>query len=164
MANLRREKLDAARQELDALDELRSDPRLEWVTVWDINKSQHVLDIAFHTLAGELAATEGDFDSAITALDKAVEREDALNYDEPPTWHYPVRQSLGAVLLQAGEAARAEAIFREDLAKFPDNGWSLFGLLEALRRQGDVEEAEKVQRRFDDAWRHADVTLTAARF
>lgn len=134
------------------------------MTVWDINKSQHILDIAFHALAGELAAAEGDFEQAIESLQQAVKQEDALRYDEPPTWHFPTRQSLGAVLLEAGQPERAESVYRADLSRFPENGWSLFGLLQALREQGKTNAARAVQRRFREAWRHADVVLTASRF
>jgi tetratricopeptide (TPR) repeat protein len=164
MAYTRQGRLEAARAELRKLDTLRADPSLQWVTVWDINKSRHILEIAAYALAGELAAAEGDYPAAIRSLKRAVAREDALNYDEPPTWHYPVRQSLGAVLLEAGRPKRAEAVYRADLKRFPDNGWSLYGLLASLRRQGKTVEAEAVQRRFREAWRHADVTLTASRF
>lgn len=153
-----------ARAELARLDQLRADPRLKWVTVWDINKSRHILEIASHSLAGEIAATEGEFDVAIDRLEQAVEREDALNYDEPPSWHYPTRQALGAVLLKAGQPGRAEQVYRQDLQEFPKNGWSLFGLMKALRQQGHGYEAEEVQRRFLDAWQHADVVLTDSRF
>lgn len=164
MAFTRKGEFDAARGELAALRELTEDPRLKWVTVWDINKSRHILEIATYAVAGELAAAIGDFDAAVATLKQAVEQEDALNYDEPPTWHYPMRQSLGAVLLEAGRPAEAAAVYRHDLDHFPNNGWSLFGLLQALRRQGKAEEARDVERRFREAWRYADVTLTASRF
>jgi len=164
LAHARQGRVDAAREALEQLDRLRADPSLKWVTVWDINKSRNILEIASLLLTGEIAAVAGDFDTAIASMERAAEREDALTYDEPPTWHYPVRQSLGAVLLMAGRPARAEAVYREDLATFPDNGWSLFGLLQALRAQGESAEAEDVQRRFREAWRHADVVLTASRF
>ncbi|MBD3377230.1 hypothetical protein GF406_19535 [candidate division KSB1 bacterium] len=164
MAFTRQENVAAARKELDRLNRLRDDPALKWVTVWDINKSRHILEIAFLALSGEIAAAERDFDSAIASLNQAVNREDALNYDEPPTWHYPTRQSLGAVLLQAGYAQKAETVYRQDLDKFPNNGWSLFGLLKALRQQGKNQKANEVERRFQKAWRHADVVLTSSRF
>ncbi len=164
MALTRKGKLDQARAELTELKGLSDDPSLKWVTVWDINKSRHILDIAVHALTGELEAAAGNYDKAITSLQRAVEREDALNYDEPPTWHYPTRQSLGAVLLESGQPAEAEKIYREDLKVFPNNGWSLFGLLEALRRQGKMEAAQNVEQRFREAWRNADVMLTASRF
>lgn len=163
MAYSRKGDQTAALAELDRLDKLRADPSLKWVTVWDINKSRHILEIASHSLAGEIAAAEGDFEVAIDLLERAVEREDALNYDEPPSWHYPTRQALGAVLLQANKPAQAEQVYRQDLKKFPENGWSLFGLSKALRQQGRAQEAEAVQRRFSEAWQHADVELAESR-
>lgn len=164
MALARRGALEKARDELAALRALLDEPALRWVTVWDINKSRHILEIAGHALEGEVRAEAGHLDQAVASLRMAVAREDALNYDEPPTWHYPVRQSLGAVLLRAGRAAEAEAVYREDLRRFPDNGWSLHGLLESLRRQGRSAEARAVERRLAEAWRHADVVLTGSRF
>lgn len=164
MAHARKGELEAARTEMQHLDELRDDESLKWVTVWDINKSRHILEIASHALRGEIAAETGDYATAIEALELAVEREDELNYDEPPSWHYPVRQSLGAVFLEAGKPERAAEIYREDLAKFPENGWSLFGLMKALRAQGKAEQARDVERRLQEAWRHADVVLTSSRF
>lgn len=164
MAFTRQGDLEAARNALKMLNALRTDSRIQWVTLWDINTGRHILDIASHTLEGELALAAGDFEQAITSLERALEREEALNYDEPPPWHSPIRQTLGVVLLEAGQPGRAETIYREDLAALPENGWSLFGLLHALRRQGKVQEAREVHRRFLEAWRHADVVLTGSRF
>jgi tetratricopeptide (TPR) repeat protein len=94
----------------------------------------------------------------------AIQLEDKLPYMEPPYWHHPVRQIYGAALLQTGEADDAEKIYREDLKRHPENGWSLYGLLASLRAQGKSEEANAVAKRFRDVWRLADVTLTASRF
>ena len=90
--------------------------------------------------------------------------EDAGLYFEPPKWYYPIRHSLGAALLKAGQNAEAEAVYREDLKRFPENGWSLFGLAAALRAQGKSAEAAAVDQRFSKAWSAADVKLTASRF
>jgi tetratricopeptide (TPR) repeat protein len=79
-------------------------------------------------------------------------------------WHYPMRQSLGAVLFTAGHAAEAEAVYREDLRCNPENGWSLYGLAQSLRAQQRDDEAVAVDKRFGKAWMRADVTLTASRF
>jgi tetratricopeptide (TPR) repeat protein len=78
--------------------------------------------------------------------------------------YYPIRQSLGAALLKAGRNAEAEAVYREDLKRFPENGWSLFGLAAALRAQGKSGDAEAVDQRFAKAWSAADVKLVASRF
>ena len=75
-----------------------------------------------------------------------------------------MRQSLGAVLLSAGRAAEAEAIYWQDLERNRENGWSLFGLMESLRAQGKEEQAAAVEKRFRKAWKRSDVTLTASRF
>jgi hypothetical protein len=97
-------------------------------------------------------------------LQDAILLEDSLNYIEPPDWHYPIRQSLGAVLLKAGRPLEAETVYWEDLRRNPDNGWSLFGLMQSLRAQGKEEQAAGVEARFKKAWANADVTLTASRF
>lgn len=109
-------------------------------------------------------AVEGKLKDAIIELERAVKLEDELSYFEPPTWYYPTRQSLGAVLLQAGKSERAEAIYRQDLVEFPANGWSLFGLMKALQRQDKAEKAKEVERQFREVWRYADTVLTASRF
>ena len=101
---------------------------------------------------------------AVALLEEAIHIQDNLAYTEPPPWYMPMRQALGAVLLEAGEADHAEVAFREDLRDWPENGWSLFGLLESLRAQGKTSEAERVQRRFLRAWARADIVLTSPRF
>ena len=90
--------------------------------------------------------------------------QDSFNYIEPPQWYYSVRHSLGAVLLRHGQAAEAERVYREDLKKFPENGWALFGLMKALEAQGKSADAKAVEARFRKAWAGSDVTLTASRF
>lgn len=121
-------------------------------------------EIAMHALMGEIAQRAGRFDEAAAHFTAAMAIEDGILYFEPPTWYYPIRHSLGVVLLQAGKPAAAETAYREDLKRFPENGWALFGLLQALRAQGKVEEAAGVETRFRTAWKDADVTLTASRF
>ena len=100
----------------------------------------------------------------IAHLEEAVRIQDSLAYIEPPSWYYPVRQNLGAALLALGRTEEAEAVYREDLRQYPNNGWSLFGLAESLRAQGKTEEAAEVQQRFEAAWQYADVVLNASRF
>lgn len=163
MAYIRTDHLSEAKRELDSLKTLLDHPELEEVTVWDINTTAHIMKIAANVVSGELAAARGDFEEAIRDLRTGVDLEDDLNYDEPPSWHHPVRQTLGAVLLQADRPAAAEQVYREDLARFPKNGWSLYGLLESLRAQGKTGEARQVQDRFEKAWQYADGTLTSSR-
>ena len=89
--------------------------------------------------------------------------EDDILYNEPPVWHHPVRQVLGGVLLDAGRAKEAEAVYRADLARVRENGWSLFGLARSLEAQGRPDEAAEVRRRFETAWKRADISLTSSR-
>lgn len=122
------------------------------------------VSIAAHALMGEIATRGGKTDEGIAHFQEALKIEDAGLYFEPPKWYYPIRQSLGAALLKAGRPAEAEAVYREDLKRFPENGWSLFGLAAALRAQGKSAEAAAVDQRFSKAWSAADVKLTASRF
>ena len=112
----------------------------------------------------EAAAKQGDYPQASAHLRQAVTLEDALKYDEPADWATPARQYLGAALLENQDFAAAEQAYREDLAIYPDNGWSLFGLLQSLQAQGKDSAAQKVQRQFESAWQYADVQLTASTF
>ena len=123
-----------------------------------------VLEIAMHALMGEIAARKGQLDEAITHFQAARGIEDGILYFEPPIWYYPIRHSLGALFLRAGRPAEAEQVYREDLRRFPENGWALFGLLQALRAQGKTADADQVEQRFRQAWQGADVTLVASRF
>ena len=121
------------------------------------------LRIASRMTAGELAARRGESSEAIRLLQEAVGIEDTLPYNEPPIWHHPVRQVLGAVLLEAGRAPEAERVYREDLRRVRENGWSLFGLTQSLRAQGKMTEAATAQARFQKAWSRADIALTSSR-
>lgn len=122
------------------------------------------LSIAVHALSGEIATRRGDLDAGITHFREAAKIEDGGLYFEPPKWYYPIRHSLGAALVKAGQNAEAEKVYREDLRRFPENGWSLFGLAQALRAQGKNTEADAADARFRRAWPDTDVTLTASRF
>jgi hypothetical protein len=122
------------------------------------------LAVAAHWLAGKAAGARGDTRGLIVHLEKAVAAEDAIPYMEPSYWPIPVRPALGAAWLEAGDAVQAERVFREDLRRWPRNGWSLFGLEQSLRRQGRVDSADLVAREFEAAWKHADVKLALAWF
>jgi tetratricopeptide (TPR) repeat protein len=123
-----------------------------------------VMDIAMHALMGEIAFRQGKLDDATTHLREAARLEDSFNYVEPPQWFYPVRATLGVVLLKAGKPAEAEVIYREDLRRFPENGWSLFGLEASLRAQGKTADADAVRGRWQKAWASADIRINASAF
>ncbi len=124
------------------------------------NSAADLLAVAEAALAGEILYAEGKAEEAFASLREAVKREDALRYDEPPDWIQPVRHALGAALMQSGRAAEAEAVYREDLRRWPGNGWSLFGLAQSLRAQGKKAEAEEAD--FKRVWAYADVALTSS--
>ena len=146
----------AAWGELAALRDLQESGALEGLKM-EFNPSPDLVAIAERVLTGRILATEGRFDEAVEALREATRLEDRLLYGEPPEWSVPTRQELGEVLLEAGRFPEAEAVFREDLERFPDNGWSLGGLLTALRGQGRDESAAQVEAALAEAWRTADV-------
>jgi hypothetical protein len=115
------------------------------------------LAVAKYWLAGKVAEAKGDHATAIEQLQKAVAAEDALPYMEPAFWPIPVRPALGAALLKSGKSVEAEQVFREDVQRWPRNGWGLFGLEQSLRAQGKMDSADIVQRELAEAWKRADV-------
>ncbi len=155
--------LEQAERELNALRQVVKDGSLDW-TLMSQNTAYAVLSIGPEVLAGEIANARGQFDSAIGHLDRAVRLEDDLVYTEPAEWQSPPRLALGAILLEAGRPAEAEAVYWEDLRRNRNNGWALFGLLQALREQKKSAQAELVEQRFKRAWARADVNLNASRF
>jgi len=123
------------------------------------NHSWRIYHIASDVLGARIAAAKGDKEAAISSLRDAVANQDQLLYDEPSDWYYPVRESLGGMLLQSGDVKGAEQVFRDDLAQNPRNPRSLFGLGEALSRQNRVYDASWVKRQFEAAWQGADIDL-----
>jgi len=115
------------------------------------------LRVIDHFVPGEIALQKGKYRKAIRHLEKAKIAEDKLGYSgEPPDYLQPIRHTLGAVYLKAGRLEEAEQAYREDLAEFPDNGWSLYGLSRVLHAQGRPTEAEQVEEQFRLAWSGAD--------
>ncbi|OQW40451.1 MAG: hypothetical protein A4S08_04475 [Proteobacteria bacterium SG_bin4] len=155
--------LTQAEQELAALRKIMEDPRLDHPLL-SKNTSSTVLRIAPEVLAGEIAAARGQLDQAIAYLEKAVRLEDALIYTEPAEFHQPPRLSLGAILLESGRPEEAETVFWEDLRRNRNNGWALYGLMQAMRAQNKDDQAALIEARFKKAWERSDVTLTAPRF
>ena len=163
LAFLRQGKLDQAQEELTELKTIVHNPALADLQIFH-NPVSEILKIAEHVLAGEIAAGRKDYESAVSHLQQAIQAEDGLSYTEPKDWYLPPRQVLGAVLLEAGKVTDAEKVYREDLQYHPQNGWSLFGLVQCLEAQGKKDEAKTVEKQFDHAWADADVTLTSSRF
>jgi tetratricopeptide (TPR) repeat protein len=147
-ANGARELFEAARRQLPA----------SALYVNGYNSAVSVLNVAAIVLKARLA-TDGR--SAVELWRKAIEAQDALNYDEPPTWYYPIRESLGAALLRNGQAVEAEAVFREDLRRNRRSGRSLFGLMESLKAQNKLVDAESARKQYEAAWRGAPLRIEA---
>jgi tetratricopeptide (TPR) repeat protein len=164
MAYTRTNQLEPAAAELGKLKNIAADTSLQHVTIWDINTTYDLMQIAAEMLSGELAAKQGDFIKAISHLQNAVRLEDDLTYDEPPPWYTPARHNLGAVLLEAGRAQEAQKVFEADLSKYPENGWALFGLQQSLLAQNKTAEAANIKARLEQAWKNADMALVASRF
>jgi tetratricopeptide (TPR) repeat protein len=126
------------------------------------NTAADLVGVAGEMLDGEILVRDGQGNSGIAALRRAVEREDRLRYNEPPDWIVPVRDALGAALLQARRYADAEAVYRAGLERLPDSGWALFGLTRSLRLQGKKAEAATTAARFQKVWAKADVQITSS--
>ena len=155
--------LQQAERELAALREIMKNGSLDW-PLMSLNTARAVLSIGPEVLAGEIAAARGQFDSAIAHLERAVLLEDGLVYTEPSEWQAPPRLALGALLMESGRPAEAETVYWEDLRRNRNNGWALYGLLQALRAQKKDDRAALIEARFKKAWARADVELNASRF
>lgn len=127
-------------------------------------EARTTMEIAYRMVEGEIAFRTAQYDKAIKSYEEAAALEDGLSYMEPPTWYHPVRHSLGRAYLAAGRAEEAEQAYLADLRRFPENGWSLKGLSQALADQGMTDAALTVEKRFKKAWRLGDVNLSSSRF
>jgi tetratricopeptide (TPR) repeat protein len=166
MAFAAKDQVTEAERELEQLKAVAADPSLNAQVTFSSNTGTAILRIAPEVVAGVIAAKRRDWDQATLHLDRAIRYEDGLIYQEPHDWHAPVRNTLGNVLLAAGRPDEAEAVFWEDLKKFPENGWSLLGLMNALKAQKKNDEAARIEQRFNKAWAKSDfrrVITTAAR-
>jgi tetratricopeptide (TPR) repeat protein len=149
-----------AKKELRAFD--RAYRKVPETSMIGNNQALVVLQVARPFAEGELEYRRGHYDRAYALLREAVRRDDALIYDEPWGWMEPVRHALGALLLEQGHVAEAEAVYRRDLELHPDNGWSLHGLAECLGRSSKPLEAMEVDRRFREAWADSDLEIKAS--
>lgn len=153
---------DKARAELAALGKFAADQPADHTA--GFNSSKVLLGLAGDVLNADIEQHAGHLDAAIKLLQQAVVVEDGLIYDEPPDWFQPVRQRLGAVLLTAGKPVDAEKVYLEDLARNPENGWSLYGLKLSLEAQKKTKDIAAVEQRFKKAWTGADIALSASHF
>ncbi|HEY0004404.1 MAG TPA: hypothetical protein VGB17_06305, partial [Pyrinomonadaceae bacterium] len=157
MAQAARGRLDAAEAERRTL--LAAARNIPKGASFGLNSASDILKLAAHVLNARMAVSRHNRETAIVELGRAIAIEDALAYDEPPGWYLPSRETLGALLLQDKRAAQAADVFRDDLKRNPNNGRSLFGLMQSLKAQGKTAEAEAVQQEFEKAWKNADTQL-----
>jgi tetratricopeptide (TPR) repeat protein len=115
-----------------------------------------ILEVSDYFISGESALQKGQWVRAAELLENGAKAEDALSYGEPPQWLQPIRHTLGAVYLASGRYKEAERVYREDLAKWPENGWSLYGLSRALELQGRTQEGNQARQQYERAWARAD--------
>ena len=141
----------------NAMNQLSDEPRWQSREV-----ALRFLSVSDKFVAGEIELQKGNWDEAAKLLEEAAVIEDSLGYDEPPVWLQPVRHALGAVYMKSGKFADAERVYRKDLSKWRDNGWSLFGLARALQEQGKTEEALAVQAEYERVWLRADEPTTTS--
>ena len=164
LAFIRKNNAAEAREELEAIRAILEDPQAAEIVATAHNSSDRIALVAYEVVAGELAHLEGNPEKAMEHLQKAIAAEDALTYTEPSAWHIPPRQNLGAVLMELGHYKEAEAIFREDLKKLRQNGWSLYGLSKALEAQGAEKAAAETRAEFERIWQYADIPLDRSVF
>jgi tetratricopeptide (TPR) repeat protein len=155
-----KDRLEEARAALGELRKLAATTTAEVPA--GMNSVKDVLGVAIPIVEARIAASERRPEEAFSWLRQAVTAEDRLAYNEPKDWFFPARHVLGAALMQAGRANEAERVYREDLLRNPENGWALYGLSVALKAQGKRVEASTVARKFESAWKLADVKLTAS--
>ncbi|WP_091495139.1 tetratricopeptide repeat protein [Flavobacterium phragmitis] len=162
MAFLGKNDVVNAEKQLNELHTLAKDKTLKEITIWNINTTYDLVEIASNVLSGAIEAKKNNLDQSISFLYKAVAIEDHLNYNEPPDWFFSVRHYLGAVLLKAGKYAEAEKIYRQDLKTLPKNGFALIGLYNALTLQKKEKEALKIKTSFDNSWKFADLQIMSS--
>ena len=154
--------LGKAEQQLETLQQLVNAPNADEYRV-GATPVRDVLRTAALALEGEVLEAKGDLNGAIASYQAAVDIEDQNNYTEPPDWPQPIRHYLGAALLEAGRAEEAEQVYLRDLRWNQNNGWSLYGLHQALLAQGKNADAEQVKAQYESAWRFAGMDLTRSR-
>jgi tetratricopeptide (TPR) repeat protein len=154
--------LEQARTELAALQNATPAMSKVPIEIMGPHNAEAIWQIMTQLAEAHIARAEKRTGTMIEHLSNAVALQDSMDYDEPPDWLYPMREPLGAALLQAGKAAEAEAVFREDLKRNPNNARSLFGLAECLKAEGKAADAAKIRQQFEQNWKRADTKLTLA--
>jgi tetratricopeptide (TPR) repeat protein len=154
--------IEPARREAARIAEINQRSDFSFLLAWGV-PAPDVLRLARHVVEGRIAQAQGQINKSIEEFRIAVQIQDSLAYTEPPYWYYPVRQSLGAALLMAGQPAAAEQVFVQSLKRVPNNGWTLYGLMKAQQAQGHTSAAQETEKRFQQAWAGKPDTLSLNR-
>ena len=152
----------AAIGEADAIKKIAEETDWSVHEAWGI-PARPVLDVAESVVRARAAQAGNDQDAAIAMFRKAAASEDTIPYMEPPFWYYPVRQSLGAALLQTGHAEEAAKEFEAALEHARGSAWALYGLKEAAKARGDAAAEAKAAEDLAKAWRGDPAMLTLGR-
>jgi tetratricopeptide (TPR) repeat protein len=161
-AHLRTGSADSAAVYLEAVDEKAQtlpDDAME-----RNNRGRDLMSVTGDILRGEMLRAEGNLDEAITVFQRASELHDRLEYAEPEALNFHARHWWGAALIEAGRFAEAEEVYRVALEEHPSNGWSYFGLEQALRGQDKTAEADQARADFQRVWARADIIISSSRF
>ena len=154
-------RINEARQELAEFDMAAKEiPNEDWII--GNQPASEIMPLARLVLEGEIEFKNGNHSQGLSLLAKAVALEETLKYAEPVAWMMPARHAYGALLISAGQYAKAEKVYQRDLEFFPANGWALLGMRDALRGQKRFEEADHVDNAFRRAWQSADVMPPAS--
>lgn len=164
LAQLHKGNMSEAENEITSLSGLVEKMREGQPGYSNFEDAGGLLTIALQVVEGELAAKKGDFDKAVFHLSSAARMEDSLAYNEPPSWYFPTRHILGAILLDAGRPVEAEVVYWDDLKHNPENAYSLYGMYQALKAQKKDELAEEFLTRYNKMWANSDVKLTSSRY
>ncbi len=141
----------AARVEADALAGIAALPEIKALETYNF-PAPMILKVAESVVRGRIAWFELDYDAAVGHLEQAAALQDQLPYTEPPFWYYPVYQSVGGVLLEAGRLEEAEKAFRRALVSYPNNGWALHGLAMTYEKMGKRMVSERFREQANEAW------------
>ena len=133
------------------------------ITIFEINSGADIVSISINVLQGEINRIKGNYADAENHFLAAIDKEDNLNYNEPPDWFFSVRHLLGDLYLRMGEFAKAEEVYREDLTYWVKNGYALNGLYHSLVQQGKAGEASEVKSAFEEAWKYSEIQLEYSR-
>lgn len=160
LAHAAQGRVEQAQSELARLSQVAAEPGLQDFYFSSGSTPAQLLAIGAKVLQARLESEAGRTEAAVAALEQAVSQQDALPYTEPPPWYFPTREALGKALLEAGNPARAETVYREQLEHTPRNGWSLYGLASSLRAQNKASAAAETETLQQEVWVRADIDLS----